>query len=60
VRAHLRKEKALAKKKSQETLATELELAEWYGGVNAELLEASHEEFRHVESTAQCSAVHAA
>ena len=46
VRAHLKKEKALEKKKSQQTLATELEFAEWYGGVNEELLEASHEEYR--------------
>jgi hypothetical protein len=46
VRAHLKKEKALEKKKSRENLNTELELAEWYGGVNEELLEASHEEYR--------------
>jgi hypothetical protein len=48
VRAHIRKEKALEKKKSRENLSTELELAEWYGGVNDELLEASHEEFKYV------------
>jgi hypothetical protein len=45
-RAHLKKEKALEKKKSQNYLSTELEFAEWYGGVNEELLEASHEEYR--------------
>jgi hypothetical protein len=51
VRAHMRKEKALEKKKSQETLTTELEFAEWYGGISEELLEASHEEYRHVPWT---------
>jgi hypothetical protein len=48
VRAHLKKEKALEKKKSREDLGTELEFAQWYGGVNDELLEASHEEYRCV------------
>lgn len=48
VRAHIKKEKALEKKKSQENLHTELELVEWYGGINDELLEASHEEYRCV------------
>ena len=47
MRAHLKKEKALEKKKSKEDINTELELAEWYGGVNDELLEASHEEYRY-------------
>lgn len=47
VRAHLKKEKALEKKKSKEDIATETELAEWYGSVNDELLEASHEEYRY-------------
>jgi hypothetical protein len=46
VRAHLRKEKALEKKKSRENISTELGFAEWYGAVNEELLEASHEEYR--------------
>ncbi|KAF1843950.1 Sec34-domain-containing protein [Cucurbitaria berberidis CBS 394.84] len=46
VRAHLKKEKALEKKKSREDISTELEFAEWYGGVNEELLEASHDEYR--------------
>ncbi|CAA9962115.1 Sec34 domain containing protein [Pyrenophora teres f. maculata] len=45
VRAHLKKEKALEKRKSREDISTELEFAEWYGGVSNELLEASHEEY---------------
>ncbi|KAH7394142.1 Sec34-like family-domain-containing protein [Phaeosphaeria sp. MPI-PUGE-AT-0046c] len=45
VRAHIKKEKALEKKKSQENLHTELQLAEWCSGINEELLEASHEEY---------------
>ncbi|RMZ70541.1 sec34-like family [Pyrenophora seminiperda CCB06] len=45
VRAHLKKEKALEKKKSREDISTELGFAEWYGGVSDELLEASHEEY---------------
>jgi hypothetical protein len=52
VRAHIKKEKALEKtlekKKSRGHLSTELEFAEWYGGVNDELVEASHEEFKYV------------
>jgi len=48
VRAHIKKEKALEKKKSRENLSTELDFAEWYGGVNDELLEASHDEYRQV------------
>lgn len=48
VRAHLKKEKALERKKSREDISSELELVEWYGGVNEELLEASHEEYRYV------------
>jgi hypothetical protein len=48
VRAHVKREKALEKKKSRENLSTELEFAEWYGGVHDELLEASHEEYRQV------------
>jgi hypothetical protein len=47
VRAHLKKEKTLERKKSQEHLGSELEFAEWYGGVNEALLEASHEEYRY-------------
>jgi hypothetical protein len=50
VRAHLRKERALEKRKSQETLSTELDFAAWYGGVSEELLEASHEEYRSVST----------
>ena len=46
VRAHLKKEKALEKKKSRENISGELEFADWYGSVNEELLEASHEEYR--------------
>ncbi|KAL5114386.1 Golgi transport complex subunit 3 [Pleosporales sp. CAS-2024a] len=45
VRAHLKKEKALEKKKSRDTLASELDFAEWYGGVSPALLEASHDEY---------------
>jgi hypothetical protein len=48
VRAHIKKERALEKKKSQENLSTELEFAEWYGNINEELLEASHDEYRQV------------
>jgi hypothetical protein len=48
VRAHLKKEKVLEKKKSRENISSELEFAEWYGVVNSELLEASHEEYRWV------------
>ncbi|RYN68627.1 hypothetical protein AA0118_g1248 [Alternaria tenuissima] len=46
VRAHLRKERALEKKKSCEDISTELEFADWYGGLSDELLEASHDEYR--------------
>jgi hypothetical protein len=46
VRAHMKKERALERKKSQENLNTELEVAEWYGSINEELLEASHDEYR--------------
>lgn len=46
VRAHLKKERALERKKSREDIGTELEFIEWYGAVNEELLEASHEEYR--------------
>ncbi|KAF2851199.1 Sec34-domain-containing protein [Plenodomus tracheiphilus IPT5] len=46
VRAHLSKERALERRKSRDDIATELEFAEWYGGVNEELLEASHDEYR--------------
>jgi conserved oligomeric Golgi complex subunit 3 len=46
VRAHIKKERELEKKKSQENASTELEFAQWYNSVNAELLEASHEEYK--------------
>ncbi|KAG9192429.1 hypothetical protein G6011_11163 [Alternaria panax] len=45
VRAHLKKERALEKKKSREDISTESDFAEWYGGVGAEVLEASHDEY---------------
>lgn len=45
VRAHLKKEKDLERKKSQENISNELEFAEWYGGIEEELLDASHDEF---------------
>ncbi|KAJ4365819.1 Golgi transport complex subunit 3 [Neocucurbitaria cava] len=53
VRAHLKKEKALAKKKSREDINTELEFAEWYGDVSEDLLEASHEEYRLYQNQLQ-------
>ncbi|KAF2000449.1 Sec34-domain-containing protein [Amniculicola lignicola CBS 123094] len=46
VRAHLRKEKELERKKSRENITNEVEFAEWYGGIHEELLEASHEEYK--------------
>lgn len=48
VRAHIKKEKALGKEKrrSREALKTELEFRQWYNGVNDELLDASHEQYR--------------
>jgi hypothetical protein len=49
VRAHLKKEKEkeLEQKKSQEQISTDLDFAEWYGDVNGDLLEASHEEYKY-------------
>jgi hypothetical protein len=55
VRAHLKKEKEQEQEqehierrrgKGQEHIASELEFAEWYGGVSDELLEASHDEYK--------------
>lgn len=46
VRAHLKKERGLERKKSRENIANELQFAEWYAAVNEELLDASHEEYR--------------
>ncbi|KAJ4290845.1 Golgi transport complex subunit 3 [Kalmusia sp. IMI 367209] len=46
VRAHLKKEKELERKKSRDNIANDLEFAEWYNGVNEELLDASHEEYK--------------
>ncbi|KAF2738026.1 Sec34-domain-containing protein [Polyplosphaeria fusca] len=45
VRAHIKKERGLERKRSQENISNELEFAEWYSQVNEELLEASHEEY---------------
>ncbi|KAF2641601.1 Sec34-domain-containing protein [Massarina eburnea CBS 473.64] len=46
VRAHIKKEKELERKRSRENIGTELELVQWYGAINDELLDASHEEYR--------------
>ncbi|KAF1977075.1 Sec34-domain-containing protein [Bimuria novae-zelandiae CBS 107.79] len=46
VRAHLKKEKELERKKSRENMANELDFTEWYNGVHDELLDASHEEYK--------------
>ncbi|KAF2661605.1 Sec34-domain-containing protein [Lophiostoma macrostomum CBS 122681] len=48
VRAHLKKEKdkELEQKKSREHITTDLDFAEWYGDINGDLLEASHEEYQ--------------
>ena len=50
VTAHLKKEKEkeLERKSSRENIGNELEFAEWYSGVNDELLEASHDEYKYV------------
>ncbi|KAL1595543.1 Golgi transport complex subunit 3 [Nothophoma quercina] len=50
VRAHIKKENALAKKKSQGNISNELDFSAWYGGVNEELLEASHDEYKAYQS----------
>lgn len=47
VRAHLKKEKELERKKSKENISNELEFTQWYGGIEEELLEASHEEYKY-------------
>jgi hypothetical protein len=47
VRAHVKKEKELERKKSQELISTELAFAEWYGDISEELLDASHEEYQY-------------
>ncbi|KAF1956847.1 Sec34-domain-containing protein [Byssothecium circinans] len=46
VRAHIKRERELERKKSRENIGNELEFAEWYGGINDELLDASHEEYK--------------
>lgn len=58
VRAHLKKERALERKKSQEQLSNELDFAEWYGGVSDELLEASHEEYRQYQDQLHMTCSH--
>ncbi|KAF2466672.1 Sec34-domain-containing protein [Lindgomyces ingoldianus] len=47
VRAHIKKERGLGRKKSQESISNELQFAEWYSGIRDELLEASHAEYMH-------------
>ena len=49
VRAHMKKERELEKKKSQEHISNDLEFVEWYDEINDELLEASHEEYKYAE-----------
>jgi hypothetical protein len=51
VRAHLKKEKehedtGRVKEREQAQITSELEFAEWYGGISDELLEASHDEYK--------------
>ena len=50
VRAHVKREQAQAleqeHKKPHEDFSSELDFAAWYGGVNEELLEASHDEYK--------------
>ncbi|KAF2444515.1 Sec34-domain-containing protein, partial [Karstenula rhodostoma CBS 690.94] len=46
VRAHLKKERGLERKKSRDNISNELEFTEWYDGVHDELLEASHDEYK--------------
>ena len=50
VRAHIKKENALAKRKSPGNISNELDFSAWYGGVNEELLEASHDEYKAYQS----------
>jgi hypothetical protein len=50
VRAHVKKEKELERKKAQELIGSELQFAEWYSGINEELLDASHEEFKYARA----------
>lgn len=49
VRAHLKKEKDLERKKSQENISDELDFVEWYSGVDEELLDASHDDYTYVK-----------
>ncbi|KAF2278545.1 Sec34-domain-containing protein [Westerdykella ornata] len=46
VRAHVKKEKELERRKNQEVIASELQFAEWYSTLSEELLDASHEEYK--------------
>ncbi|KAF2084506.1 Sec34-domain-containing protein [Saccharata proteae CBS 121410] len=46
VRAHIKKERGLERKRSREQLKTELDFGEWYNGVHDELLDASHGEYQ--------------
>jgi hypothetical protein len=48
VRAHLKRERVVERKKSRETIGNELEFVQWYGGVHDELLDASHDEYKYV------------
>lgn len=48
VRAHLKKERDIERKKSKETIGNELEFVQWYSGVHDELLDASHDEYKYV------------
>ncbi|KAF1920329.1 Sec34-like family-domain-containing protein [Ampelomyces quisqualis] len=57
-RAHLKKEKAVAKKKAPRHLGTELEVAEWCRGIHEELLEASHEEYTIYQDQLQLTRSH--
>jgi len=46
VRAHLKREKELQRRKSRENIASELDFAEWYAAISEDLLDASHEEYK--------------
>lgn len=50
VRAHVKREKELERKKEQELIGNELQFAGWYGGVHEELLDASHEEYKYARA----------
>ncbi|KAF2018461.1 Sec34-domain-containing protein [Aaosphaeria arxii CBS 175.79] len=46
VRAHLKKEEELEKKKNHGALASELDFAEWYSEIDEELLDVSHDDYK--------------